>query len=769
MIPPSISRPFGRPSPRPSEADLASLILRTVRLAVEGKREQGYAAVNVGCDGRKRTTLFDGSVCQTEGDVCIAVRQDGISACIDTPAQGAGLTSQSIVFTAPVCEPVTGWWIVDALGYMYRVPQTLIDAAPYWPMGADPTYGTAIALARAQTWARLMCGAALAVPLNGDGGGEWWIGGEGDWAQVFAANIGGARDRWTAVPTVGLADAGTYADVSVAGGAWIINGIAGSTGGTSHFYLYETDGGGAALVVGSEYGAAFYRDSAGLAYVAGPQGLIGSVTPPAIPDGALPVCTCLIRYGITGSTITLTAATTDRFGLAWLPVAALTTDATSWRGILLRDALAPNAGLRVVSVTLPAGGTGIVTGAVRVAYGYPFGYRMSGIGLGGPTTAAPYPRSNVVGTWQADCTGRLAGDMALVYSRRLAVEYGDGHICLEGAGITDLGDYVPTGQLDLGSGPPMDAAVGVVGLPGGEIALLGENAGDTRTGQRYRIRPAPDTAPTVVIEQQAKGAWGDDPNVWIKETDKSVDPWAGGATSFTVIGSDGAGFPGRSVDVILWETSDPSAGYAGATNVYYGTLGETVGGLTPITFIPGTVVVASTESFRYLTIVGPFAHAAWGWTAEVLEDPLDSSSPTHETALSPLTDQGASGYRLSAPSVLYSAKITIPGGPDGTVRRHLYRFAFDYGSRLVGELGPWAYLTEVGGELGGLYDRMCRRVYTYDSTEVGATAGTDPITFYDEDVSLSTAGTRPPSPLIYTGPITVEAPVSVHLLQPLNL
>lgn len=643
MIPTRSSRPPVLASPGMTQMDLAKLIHRVVKMAVDGKRELGFAAVNVGCDGRERTTMFDGSSCQTEGEVCLAERQDGITTCLSRPKQGNGLTFQTIAFTAPVCEPATGWWIVDSAGYMYRVPQALIDAAPYWPPDFAPESG--VAIVRSKAWAVLMCGTPLVVPLNGDGGAAWTINGEGDWTQSFAALVGGEIDGWDT-------------------------------------------------------------------------------------------------------------------GIGLLPKPGFLVDAASWRGVLLRDAMAPNAGLRIATVTLPAADTGVITGAVRVCYGYPFGYRISEMGLGGPSTLAPYPRSNVVGTWQADTVGRVAGDMALCYTRRLVVEYASGgHINLTGDAITDSSDYVDLGEMDLSAGPPQDVAACVLGTPGGEVVLLGP--ADISTGQRYRVRPAPDAPVTVSVEQQTRGAWNDDPNLWVNEITYGVAPWAGGATSFTVDASIAdPGGPGRDVAVVLWETNDPADTYLTAPVTYPGVLGETSGGLTPIS-VSGSVV-ASSLAYQYLTVVGIKANACWGWTFEV---------GGIESALSILTDQGAYGYSLNPPSVLYSVAITVPGGPPGTTVRRVYRFAYDYGSALTGvvaPIGPWAYLSNTGGGLGAVYDRHCRLVKTLAASI--PEPGTDPITFYDEDTSLSTAGTRPPSPLIGPiGPVTVAAPLPVHLLQPMNL
>ena len=747
MIPTSFLSRLSLPSPQQTERDLARLIHRTIELDRRANRQLGYAAVNIGCDGVRRVTMFDGSSCQTSGDVCLATREEGITVCLDTPS-GAGLAFQRVTFAAPACEPVTGWWLVDAEGYMYRVPQALIDAAPYWPMSADPSVPEqAVTLVRAGTWAKLMCGAGLTIPLNGAGGSEWAVRvGEADWAQRHAAAVGGAATRWVTAPSVSV----SAPDVTISGGSWVVYGTPGTSASDS-LYLSEPD-------EGYEYLAAVSFDGADLQAAVGEVALVGQATAPAYRANELPVGIATVRYG--GDLSIADAVDTGaRYEPAWTPPDSAISDAPSWRGILLRDALAPNAGFRVASITLPAAGTGIVTGSVRVAYGYPFGYMMRGF-AGSPTALKPYPRSTVTGAWQADCVGRIPGDMALCYRRGLAVEYREGHICLAGETITDLADYVSLDEIDGTNGPALDVHSGVVGLPNGEIALFGRVTGDLRTGSRYRVRPAPAAPLTVALSQEARGAWPDDPNLWVEETHYSVAPWLAGATEFTVSDSGASTFPGRAVACVLWESDDTGTDeYPSAAVQYPCTLGPTSGGLTTLIF--DTPVSASSKSYRYLTVVGPWAHAAWGWTAEVLEDPDDPLSPIHETALSPLTDQGVWGYRLEAPATLYSVALTVPAGPDGTVRRHVYRCAYDGGSFQSGEIGPWSYGGEGQSRLGGLYDRACRRIDTIE--------GNVEETVWDTDTTLTLAGTRPPSPLVYLGPIVLDAPRPVHVLQPMEL
>lgn len=626
MIPTRTSRPFGRISPRVSDTDLARLIDRTIEMRVKAKREQGYAAVNTGCDGRKRTTMFDGSVCQVEGEVCIATRQDGISACIEAPTQGNGLLSQSIVFASPVCIPATGLFLLDAAGYLYRVPDALTGTPAYWPPEDVAAPEALVVLVRAGSYAQLLCGAEPDLfPV--EGGPEWVNVGEfpGAWTQRFAAAIGGDEDGWI-----------------------------------EHDFVEQ------------------------------------------------------------------------------LP------------GILNRSSLAPSIGVRSGTVTLADAPSGVEAEAT-VAYGYPFG-RVLGLEGADIGTLAPYPRTGVQGTYEADCAGRILGDMSLCYSRRLGVAYTRTHVCLDGAAITDPGDYVSTDEIDERSGPARDVATDILAMPGGEIILLGPT--DLRVGERYRIRPAPDTAPTVGVTQQAKGVWGDDPNPWTYETTYTVDAWLAGADEFTVtVDLTAVEAPGRGVPVVLWETSDSGDTYLEAPVAYYGTLGETSGGLTEIAFVGGTTILASSLTHRRLTVIGPKPRARYGWTFEV--DDVES-------ALSPLAD-----YTGEPDGPLYSVEVTMPGGPTGTTTRRLYRFGFDDGGTAALGVAPWDYISGDGGNNGAVYDRMCKLVATHEASVLEP--GTDPITLYDEETDLTLTGTRPPSPLIYVGAVAIGAPVPLHVAPPLSI
>jgi len=621
VIPISFRRRINSPSPAEAERDLSLLIHQTVEAAVAAHHELGYAARNVGCDGRVRTTMFDGSTCQTDGDVCLATRQDGITACIEAPANGAGLDFRAVAFAGAECVAATGWFCLDSAGYLYRIPQSAIDVAPYWPV-TEASPGGQLVLLRAGKWSKLMCGADLVLVTNDGGGAEWINVGEppGVWTQKFLALVGGDEDGWLGV------------------------------------------------------------------------------------DPELP-----------------------------------------YIGVLWRDVLAPNVGSRAALVTF-TGAPAEIAAEATVAYGYPFA-RVLGTGVSTPSSLAPFPRTAYAGTWQADCVGRVAGDMALCYSRRLAVAYSRTHVCLAGDDIPDPSDFVSASEIGQSTGPALDVAADVLALPGGEIALMGPT--DLRIGTRWRVRPAPAAAPTATATQLAKGVWGSDPNPWVWETDYAVEAWGYGATTFTVVEDLTAPeAPGRGVDVVLWEGGSGIDSWRDATVKYFGTLGETSGGVTPIGFVDGTVVVASTSWRRRLTVLGAHPSAVYGWTAE--------DEDGRETALSPLLRD------VGVPSgPLYSVEVEMPGGPTGTTKRHLYRFAFDTLTE-----APWEY-SAYGAIVGAVYDRMMRRVLTYDSTAPGATAGTDPVTVYDEDTDLTNHGTRPPLPLIGPlGTVSVEAPLPLHLTQP---
>ncbi len=766
MIPNSFYGRLAQPSPQQTERDLARLIHRTVDLAMRAKRELGYAAVNVGCDNVRRVTMFDGSACQVDGDVCLATREEGITVCLDSP-RGAGLNFQSVSFAAPACASVTGWWIVDAEGYLYRVPASLITAAAYWPMTADPVIPeAAVTLVRAGTWARLMCGASVSLPLRGDGGAIWEEGGgECGWTQRLVTALGGiVSAELTTAPTI-------YADPGGEDTVYVRDGV-GTVDGTPGYPIDWTVVLEAALTDGqSQRAVVTWGDDADPANCTVTYSAVDALSYPAPPVAGIVLARVI--WSVAGSTVSAevevvgAAGDARAFTSIW-PLEDPLVSIEASRAILLRDRLAPNAGSRVATVTLPSAGSGIVSGAVRVAYGHPFG-TMDGC-KGEADSPAPYTRPDVEGLVALDCAGRTAGDMALVYRRGLAVEYGAAHVCLDGDPIASVDDLA---ELDPAGGPPLDAAVGVVAMPCGEVAIFGDGpVRDVRQGKRYRVRPAPAAPLTVEVEHRAKGSWGDDPNPWIVETSYPVAAWGSGAT----VEADGdalssSSAPGRAVVCVLWESDDPADDRTTAPVTYDCQLGETISGVTELLLADGSGPIAlapSTRTYRYLTIVGASRPCvAYGWTAVVLEDPDDPASPQHETALSPLAIvggeypiDGIGGEGSPDPLPCYSLKLTLPSGPDGTVAYNVYRWTWDFGRDTSGywESPPWTY-EDVHGEIGGLYDRHLRLV---------ATSATDGVV-YDEETTTHNVGDRPPSPLVYLGPIAIDAPRPVHVLQPMEL
>lgn len=785
MIPTSFLSRLSLPSPQQTERDLARLIHRTIELDRRANRQLGYAAVNIGCDGVRRVTMFDGSSCQTSGDVCLATREEGITVCLDTPS-GAGLAFQRIAFDTPACEPVTGWWLVDAEGYMYRVPASLVAAAPYWPMSADPAVpAPAVTLVRSGTWAALMCGAGIEIPLQDGGGAEWNQFSEGgDWNQRFYAAVGGELTEITTVPTI----TAPYEpnEITVADGVGTLNGATGEAISLLH-WLNGRDADGVEIGVGEECCALVTWGESEIGDVSvtlGARAAIGAAEYPfPRPIGSIVLARLRFQRGTTGperyeygvhAGDLVLAVAIEPVAVVGDWVRRIDLSVESSRGVLLRDRITPNAGSRWADVTLPTAGTGIMSGVVRVCYGYAFGAEDTGV-YRAADTLKPYTRPETLGVWESDCAGRVLGDMALAYRRGLAVSYGGTHVCLDGDAIASVSDFVDLDEIDETDGPAHDVGAGVVGLPGGEVAVLGTGSThDLRTGKRYRVRPAPDTALTVEVEHRAKGAWGDDPNEWTAETTYDVGAWGAGST--VTVGADALSAtlaPGRAVACVLWETDDPADTYETAPVTYECLLGPTVAGVTTLLDMLGdpATLAPSTLTDRWLTILGPVTLClAYGWTAVVLEDPDDAGSPTHETALSPLAVVGTAyqvagigGQTWPEPTPLFSVKLTIPTGPDGTVEYRVYRWTWDAGRTdpLTGLYlsPPWAYADFATPLVGGLYDRHLRLVAT----------SAVPGVIYDDDTTLVNLGTRPPSPLVYLGPIVLDAPRPVHVLQPMEL
>ena len=806
MIPRSFFGRLAEPSPQQTERDLARLINRTAELSAAARHQLGFAAVNIGCDGVTRVTMFDGSSCQTSGDVCLATREEGITVCIDTP-RGNGLNFQRVAFSAPDCSPVTGWWLLDSEGYMYRVPASLVAAAPYWPMSADPAVpAPAVTLVRSGTWASLMCGAGLEVPLNDIGGAEWYEYGESaQWlVQRFDTLIGGRRTIINALPTVTAAPYESDPHrVDVSGDIGVRDGDIEPFSVSATVYFTGRDSTGTNITASEEYRALI--TSKGVRK--GERVPLGESGPLIPAEGEFPYADVVVRkiedsfpYPVWPDgeweghapgelVVRVTATAVSAIGRRSGSLAVIASEDTvghpgSMRAILHRDGVGPNAGSRAVDLVLPSGGAGMTSGAVRVAFGYPFASMGELPGEGEePSAWAPAPYAAVA---TAPLGSRIAGDMALAYRRGLAVEYGEIHVNLDGAAIADASDFVPLDELNYALGRATDVECGVIEMPGGEVALFGANTtSDIKSGKRYRVRPAPAAPVTVTVEHRAKGAWGVDPNVWTTETDYSVAaPWGSGAAEVTIVVDhmSSVGAPGRPVPCVLWESpSDSGATYLTAPVAHYCYLGPTTAGVTQLLdaelnplVIPASIYTAP-EDNHVLTILGPRLHVSYGWTAEI--DGVES-------ALSPLTDFGSDGYRVPGvggfvtdwdPGVpIYSLKIGVPGGPAGTAKRHVYRFSFDFGAVGSPAAAPWRYGTRgvppyLNSDVGAVYDRMCRRVATILSVEPDLSDGSDAIDIYDEDLSLSNAGTRPPSPLVYLGPIVLDAPRPVHVLQPLNL
>lgn len=734
MIPTRTSRPFGRTSPRVSDTDLARLIDATIKMRVDAKRDLGFAATNIGCDGRKRTTMFDGSVCQAEGEVCIAERQDGISACINAPTQGNGLTMFSVTFSAPVCEPVTGWWVLDDSGNLYRVPtdlQTVRDVYPVEVFGAE-----AYDMIRAGTWGDLRCAAALTPPTDNDDGSVTWISvalGESiiGYAQQFTANVGGALTWITILPTF---TPGTDKVTVGAVQAYWSNVLYETTTDTD-VALDQTDVNGITLIAGQEYKALIYvkPDTGTTAEVAAQKGNRASAGNSVLPANPFPDSAIVLGYATVSYGGGITAAVTATLGpLNWTGLRALGHAAWS-RGIVHRDYIDPNAGARYLDITIPASESGVVSGTARVGYGYPLSFEFTVEDIG---TGAPYGVAT-----EADALLRADHDMALVYSHRLGIEYAPGHVNLDG-GAVEPGDQVSLHSTD--SQGISDVRANLVQFPGGDIGLQWAPGADF---QRFRVRPAPTTPLAANLEQITPTTpWPDLGNLRTQPTAIDLLPWLEFDTTFTR--TSGSWSHTRNVPCVLWHYKSGEADtYGEDPTAKEGVLGEPSGAACPISFVGGGGAQAP-KGVGYtprVTILGetPLHSVTYGWTftANGIESALSPlSQPTSD---SPLGDT-------------YSRKLTVPTGPTGTTERAVYRFEVEIGE------GPPNQWGSNDGYMGAVYDRMLKPLLVIDdnvTTEV-----------FDEELTVALTGDPPPSPFLTIGAgVTFDCPATAYALAPLNL
>lgn len=763
MIPPTTSRAFGSilasPSPRLSEIDLAKIIDRTVRMAIDAKRQLGFAAITTGCDGQKRTSMFDGSACQTEGtQVCIAERQDGITACLEVPMQGAGIVFQSISFRSVPCAPVTGWYVLDDEGYLYRIPTALTaPAAPYWPSETPASEGS-FDLVRAGTWAALMCAAALAPPtLNGDGNSEWFVisveGVPYYTVQRYDAAIGGLLTHLETVP--GFTDGSGQTIVAALDGRW--SGVYKSKGTTTTATLSQSDVNAATLAAGQEYKALIYAAASGSAITVnvlkGPKGAAGAAVTPDLPSPLIqiPLGVSTVAYG--GAVTTVSLGTTTPINLTLMRVLGSGSTA-KWRdkGIIQRDGDAPNAGTRHTTLTLPAAGTNVATGDVRIAFGYPLAYWVGGTGLSGSET----PPFGIAGSaTPVQKAARDDYDMALVYPDAvLGIEYAPYHLNIAGPDVLtpDASEILST--LDTLE-TRQDTGANLIVLPNNELAISRpySPSGSPVTPQRfdrYRVRPAPSVPVTVALSQAALGAWPVDPNEWVEWKTRQVNPWTLGATSFTL--QSGSWSHGKPVPCVLWQAIGAVTHWTMDVTAKLGQLQQPTAGTATIAFDGGGGAQAPGGGgyTPYITILGTDLVVAYGWTFFI---------GAEESALSPLTETA-----LTVPTTsTYRRTLTVPLGPTGTTARGLYRFAYDrqaYVNAGGQYESPWL---PDGGALGAVYDRMMVKL-----GEIPDNVTTE---FVDTTTTLTYSGDRPPQPFIgpVGGGVTLDRPRRVYALPPLNL
>lgn len=761
MIPVDTSRAFGSvlasPSPRLTEVDLAKIIDRTVRMAIDAKRQLGFASITTGCDGQKRTSFFDGSACQVEGEaVCIAERQDGITACLQVPMQGSGIVFQSISFRSVPCAPVTGWYVLDDEGYLYRIPTALTTpASPYWPAVVPLSEGS-FDLVRAGTWAALMCASPVAPTLNDDGDSEWFVytveAVPYYTLQRYDASIGGLLTHLETVP--GFTDSSGQTVVAALDGRWA--GVYRSKGTTTTVTLSQNDVNSSALAAGQEYKALIYAAASGsnitVNSLKGVKAAAGAAVAPSLPSPLVQISLGISTVAYGGTVTTVSTGTTSPIELATIrPIGSNSSGKWNSKGIIQRDADAPNAGSRVATITLPSADSGVVTGDVRVAFGYPMAFWPGGTSGSGSED----PPFAIAGSATAEQkAARDDYDMALVYPVTLGVEYGPYHLNLAGADIAtpDVCEILST-QDTLATRP--DTPANVLALPNGEVAVSRPfAAGGTpivpQRFDRYRVRPAPDTPLTVGLSQAALGVWPVDPNEWTEWRTYQVSPWLLGATSFSLV--SGSWNHGRPIPCVVWQSTGLVTHWTLDATAKLGQLQQPTGGTATVTFTAGGGAQAPGGGgyTPRITILGSDPVVAYGWTFSIGAD---------ESALSPLTEAAL----LVPATSTYRITLTVPLGPTGTTKRTIYRFAYDRQDHVNASGGydtPW--LAD-SGAMGAVYDRMVAFLAEIDDNVT--------TTHVDTTTTLVYTGVRPPSPFIgpVGGGITLDRPHRVYAGPPLNL
>lgn len=567
------------------------------------------------------------------------------------------------------------------------------------------------------------------------------------YVQRYRTAVGGRLTHLETIP--GLTPASGQVTVAALSGRWA--GFARSLGTPTVVTLNQDDVNAAALSAGQEYKALLYASPTGVssilvAAVKGPKAAAGTATVPTIPSATqdIPLGVATVAFGGT-VTVVSTATTTalEANGLRYLGAA----NGCKWEfeGILIRDADEPNPGARWIDATLPSSDSGVATGDVRVAFGYPLGMELYDVGGG---AGAPYAAVSTA--------GRDDYDMAFVYGPYLAIEYGQYHLNLYGPDIDDPGDCEILSTISPNLATAQDRRANLMQLPNGEIALSRPYSDAwvpnvPQMWQRYRVRPAPTTAPTVALAQIALGVWPNDTNAWTARSTHQVVAWTAGDTSFTL--TSGSWTHGKPVACVVWQQGS-ELHYSQDPTAKTGILNQPTGGVCTVSFGGGGGAQAP-KGGGYtprITVLGPALVAAYAYTftTGTLLAPVES-------ALSPF-----SGPTILAPTTdTYTVTVTVPTGPTGTVRRTLYRFAYDREATVTAGIpeSPWDARTS---QIGGLYDRMFVQL-----VEIDDNVTTD---YVDVGTTLTFSGDRPPLPFMPVGsPVTMDTPTRVYTLAPLNL